>query len=165
MGRDSKSTHETPCAGLILGLLLVGCGTAQPLTRGEPTPTATPVVVTPVPTPDPNAPTPDPDDPTPGPEPTPVPTPVPPSFSTEVKPLLESCKSCHADGAGGWTYDGGSGAYEAVLLEINLADPAASPLLIKSSGGDNHNGGTFYTPSSTEYQLILGWITAGAPNN
>ena len=87
------------------------------------------------------------------------------TFDGTVRAVLRPCASCHSSGAGGWTYDGGGGAYDAVISVVNRNDPPNSPLLINATGGDGHGGGAIFSQSSSEYAAIVAWIEAGAPNN
>ena len=87
------------------------------------------------------------------------------SFSSDVVPALNSCVSCHRSGAGGWTYDGGAGAYASVLEVVDRNDPAGSLLLVKATGGGGHGGGTLFSSSSNQYDAILRWIEQGAGDN
>ena len=86
------------------------------------------------------------------------------SFSNNIVPILSSCTSCHRSGAGGWTYDGGEGAYNAVVEVINRNDPANSALLTNAIGVD-HGGGTIFSSSSDAYMTIVRWIEQGAVDN
>ena len=87
------------------------------------------------------------------------------SFSTDVIAVLSVCESCHASGAGGWTYDGGAGAHAAVIDAIDRGDPERSELLVKATGGGGHGGGRLFSTSSPQYQAIVDWIQQGALNN
>lgn len=84
------------------------------------------------------------------------------SFAQHVVPALNTCRSCHAGGAGGWTYTGG---HDQVVSVVNTGNPADSELLIKGTGGDGHGGGSVFSASSNQYQAILAWIQQGALNN
>lgn len=91
-----------------------------------------------------------------------------PSFARDVNGLLiDGCAACHtANGQAGSTAFILSGPapanYTAVLPFVNLEQPASSRLLNKGSGL-GHGGGAVYRPESPEYQVILLWITGGAP--
>ena len=87
------------------------------------------------------------------------------SFSEDVVPLLTSCLSCHGSGTGGWTYSGGPTAHTAAVRVINRSSPSNSPLLVKATGGSSHGGGTLFSTSSIEYKTILQWIEQGAQDN
>lgn len=87
------------------------------------------------------------------------------SFQAHVKPALQACTSCHAAGAGGWTYDGGANAYNQVISQIDTQSPGDSPLLINATGGSGHGGGTIFSASSADYQALLAWIEEGAMDN
>ena len=116
--------------------LLAACGTDHPFERGE-------VVSGPV-----------------------APEPLPSvSFQESVVPALQGCASCHAGGAGGWTYDGGPQAYEQAVSRIDLDAPAQSSLLGKATNEFAHGGGPQFTVESEEYEVVLAWIEAGGPDN
>lgn len=87
------------------------------------------------------------------------------TFAGTVQPVLRSCTGCHAAGAGGWEYDGGSGSHAAVVGVIDSGNPTNSLLLIKATGGDGHGGGSIFSAASADYAAIVAWIEAGAPNN
>ncbi len=124
---------------LMLAAPLVGCGTDNPFSRG-------PEVLT--------------DDDTVIP-----PTAGTVSFSNDVEPLLSACISCHRGGTGGWTYTGGDNAFAEATAIVSPQDPENSLLLVKGSGGSGHGGGTLFGRNSSQYQAILLWIEAGAPDN
>ncbi|MEX0716247.1 MAG: DUF1553 domain-containing protein [Planctomycetaceae bacterium] len=46
---------------------------------------------------------------------------------------------------------------------VNLADPEASLLLLKPSGGVSHGGGKLFDPGSPEHRLLRAWLERGAP--
>ena len=123
---------------LIIIIVLHGCGTENPFSRGPET--LDPSTTTPVPGED-------------------------VSFSQNVLPILSSCASCHRSGAGGWTYNGGGTAYSSVIDVIDRGDPEQSDLLINATGGSNHGGGTLFSSASAEYETILRWIEQGALDN
>lgn len=87
-------------------------------------------------------------------------------FAQDVHPLLlDGCGDCHtAGGQAGDTALVFTGEAEAdraaTLLFVNTDAPAQSRLLGKASG-TGHEGGAIYTPDTTEYQTILGWIMQG----
>lgn len=87
------------------------------------------------------------------------------SFAANVVPALRGCPACHGSGAGGWTYAGGAGAYNAVIAVIDTGSPANSLLLVKGAGGAGHGGGTIVPTSSSGYATILAWIEQGARDN
>ena len=87
------------------------------------------------------------------------------SFSSDIKPLLSTCSSCHAAGAGGWVYDGGVNAYTQAVSVVSPGLPEQSDLLINARGGDSHGGGTIYNASSDAYNAIEAWIAEGALDN
>jgi hypothetical protein len=126
-----KRLHLIAVIVLALNLLLDGCGSDNPLQRGEPT------------TDDGNKPT------------------AQVRFETVVKPILQQCTGCHADGAGDWTYDGGPQAYTQVLEVVDAADAANSSLLRKATNELTHSGGTLFDKDSGEYRSILAWIESG----
>jgi hypothetical protein len=55
--------------------------------------------------------------------------------------------------------------YQAALTQIDLEDPAKSPLLLNPlvSPGVTHTGGKVQDPRMTTYNRWLNWIRAGAP--
>ncbi len=87
------------------------------------------------------------------------------SFALEVKPELQRCTSCHAGGAGSWTYDAGAQAHAQVLSQLDLDNPANSPLLRKGANEDSHGGGEQFSAISDAYQAILSWIEEGATDD
>lgn len=87
------------------------------------------------------------------------------SFSDDVAPLLSSCISCHRGGTGGWTYTGGDNAYAETIAIVDIQDAENSQVLVKGAGGQSHGGGTLFGQNSSQYQTILLWIEAGAPDN
>ena len=122
---------------LSLSVALIGCGTDNPLDRGDDLPGGSNFE-----------------------------TPAGPvSFSADVKPILQVCATCHSGGAGGWVYAGQAEAHGAVIETINAVTPEDSELLIKATGGDGHGGGSFFTVGSGSYQTIVNWIAQGAENN
>ena len=86
------------------------------------------------------------------------------SFSDDVAPLLSSCISCHRGGTGGWTYTGDN-AYAETIAIVDIQDAENSLVLVKGAGGQSHGGGTLFGQNSSQYQTILLWIEAGAPDN
>ena len=127
------------CTLLAIGLsvALIGCGTDNPLDRGDDLPGGSNLEV-------PSGPL---------------------SFSSDVKPILQVCATCHSGGAGGWVYAGQAEAHGAVIDVINTITPEDSELLIKATGGDGHGGGSFFNVGSDKYQTIATWIAEGAENN
>ena len=87
------------------------------------------------------------------------------NFSDVVKPELQRCVSCHAGGAGNWTYDGGDMAYAQVVGQVNLDAPSSSPLLLKGTNRSSHGGGAQFSEASDAYLAILTWIEEGAAEN
>lgn len=87
------------------------------------------------------------------------------SFSLVVQPELADCVGCHASGAGGWTYVGGTSAHSEIFEVLDLSDPPASLLLRTASGQVSHVGGIHFPVGSDTYQAILNWIESGAPDN
>jgi hypothetical protein len=116
---------------------------------------------------------------------TPITVPSNVSFTRDVAPIFvrRGCQACH-DG-GGIGKDLGelhlNGAAEKMYRElteeisptygvtrVNLAAPATSLLLTMPSREeppDAHPNVTFTGPDDPDYQLILGWIGQGAPQN
>ena len=119
-------------------ILITGCGTENPFSRGAETADGSA-------------------------EPPPAGAVV--SFAADVKPALASCASCHNSGVGGWTYNGGATAHASVLDVIDLSSPESSSLLVNATGGDGHGGGRVFGTGSTQYDAILRWIQQGAINN
>lgn len=119
------------------------------------------------------------------PTPTPTLTPTPTTFAAGVLPSLNlyGCMlpSCH----GGTTIAQTGGLYLSGTntqiwtaltqnagadgkIAVNTVSPASSELLLKPDTLDtalNHTGGKVWSPSDVHYQVILGWIQAGAQNN
>ncbi|MEZ4700412.1 MAG: hypothetical protein R2834_08785 [Rhodothermales bacterium] len=87
------------------------------------------------------------------------------SFSSDVVPLLRPCASCHSSGAGGWTYAGGANAFSAVSSVIDTGSPTNSLMLVKATGGAGHGGGTVFSAASSQYTTIRAWIEQGARDN
>jgi len=88
------------------------------------------------------------------------------SFVSDVSPVFEQCAVCHL-GFDNPRFNNLSTLYENVINFVNLDDPVKSRILTKPSG-HHHNGGTipgFETTASEKYNLILRWITEGAPDN
>jgi hypothetical protein len=100
------------------------------------------------------------------------------TFRNHVQPVLAkygcSAGACHGALAGqnGFRlslrgYDAESDfvalTRNALGRRINLADPARSLLLLKPTGALPHKGGTKFATDSPEYQVLSGWIAAGAP--
>lgn len=101
-----------------------------------------------------------------------------PSFTNDVIPLLTryDCNSggCHGklSGQNGFRLslrgyapedDHESLTRESRGRRLNAAAPAASLLLTKASGGMPHGGGRRFGPDSQAGQMLLHWISAGAP--
>jgi len=92
-----------------------------------------------------------------------------PTFVTDIKPLLaSSCNACHTNTAIVGTsmlYDAAddAGAHAVITGEVDLANPAASELLVKASGGGGHGGGAPWPAGGSQAQTVEAWITAGAP--
>ncbi|MDG1754765.1 MAG: hypothetical protein P8H65_07265 [Rhodothermales bacterium] len=120
-----------------LSVALIGCGTDNPLDRGDDLPGGSNLEV-------PSGPL---------------------SFSSDVKPILQVCATCHSGGAGGWVYAGQAEAHGAVLAVIDTITPEDSELLIKATGGGGHGGGSFFNVGSDKYQTVATWIAEGAENN
>src|SRR5690606_8882578 len=103
--------------------------------------------------------------------------PPPPSqdiyYVSHIGPLLAaSCASCHAGGlpAAQAAFSLTSPADDAadhteVLTKVDLANPAASLLLLKASNdsaGGAHLGGEIFAATSTQFATIKTWIEQGA---
>ncbi len=98
----------------------------------------------------------------------------PPTFLRDVAPILDragcSAGACHGKfgGAGGFALSlltlAPDDDFDAVAhrRRVNRDDPAASRLLTKPSGEDEHKGGVRFAGDSREYKTILKWIEAGA---
>ena len=91
---------------------------------------------------------------------------------TQVSALLDTnCKSCHSSGgvaSTSWNFTGTSATdYATIAARVNTSTPADSTLLQKASNSVTHSGSSsvVWSASSTEYQSVLSWITAGAQNN
>jgi len=48
---------------------------------------------------------------------------------------------------------------------VNMVEPEQSLALLKATGAIAHEGGTRFDAKSPEYQILLGWIGAGAPDS
>ncbi len=101
-----------------------------------------------------------------------------PSFAQEVMPVLSKsgCNmgACHGNlnGKGGFKLSlRGEDAkfdYAAIVRElqgrrVNLLQPSNSLVLQKPAGILAHQGGVRFRRDSADYQLLLDWISAGAP--
>jgi hypothetical protein len=97
-------------------------------------------------------------------------------FASAVDPVLtrRGCDAggdCHGGGIRGTLALSPAGAkdvpfdFEQVCLQVNGADPAASPILLQplavSSGGDPHPYKPFADTADTDYVAILTWIEHG----
>lgn len=86
-----------------------------------------------------------------------------PSWSSEVYPyIVANCGNCH--NSGGLDLDeNAASVYTTVQGIINTSDPSSSALLVRGLGSSH----TAVLPSTSDanYQMILAWITAGAPDN
>lgn len=97
-----------------------------------------------------------------------------PTFLRDVAPILDragcSAGACHGKfgGTGGFALSlltlSPDDDFEAVTHRrlVNRDEPAASRLLTKPTGEDDHKGGVRFTDKSPEYKTILRWIEAGA---
>jgi hypothetical protein len=101
-----------------------------------------------------------------------------PSFLNEVMPVMTrmGCNqgACHGKGAGqngfrlslrGYAPDQD---WKSIVREfdgrrLDRTDPERSLLLLKAAGISPHEGGKILEPNSREYQTLLNWIRAGAP--
>jgi hypothetical protein len=101
-----------------------------------------------------------------------------PSFVNDVEPILTrfGCNqgACHGKGSGqngfrlslrGYApeWDHAWITREFSTRRINPANPEASLLLLKPTGQAPHEGGVLMAKGSREYQVLLDWISAGAP--
>jgi hypothetical protein len=90
------------------------------------------------------------------------------SFAADVHALLvDGCGGCHQTGGmAGETdllFSGDAAADRQVVVSfVSLDQPAASRLLSKGAGL-GHGGGAVYRPGDAEYEVVLRWITQGAP--
>jgi hypothetical protein len=117
--------------------------TPSPTPGSSPTPTSTPS-----PSPSPSA------------SPTPSPTPSPSSFTSLNNNIFKpQCLGCHNGAGAAAGYDMSS--YTAIKTGVNLANPSASSLYTCL----NQNMPTSGLLPTAQRQLVLDWITAGAPNN
>ncbi|MCA9524611.1 MAG: hypothetical protein KC609_26775 [Myxococcales bacterium] len=90
------------------------------------------------------------------------------SYTQQVFSIIAGkCHSCHANGTGGFTLTGVAATdYAEIVARVNLADPPSSLILRKATNeGGQHGGIQVFTMSSADYQVILSWISEGAPNN
>ncbi len=102
------------------------------------------------------------------------------SFRLDVQPIFmkHGCNngSCHgaARGKDGFMlslfgYDPAGDYYrltrQLVGRRIDLAVPEKSLMLEKSTGDVDHTGGQLFTDESEDYQTILRWLQAGAPDD
>ena len=101
-----------------------------------------------------------------------------PSFRNQIQPILAkfACSSgaCHGAAAGQNGFKLSLRGYDneadhiaitrhALGRRVNLADPARSLLLLKSTGAVPHKGCAKFGTDSEEYRLLATWIAAGAP--
>ena len=121
---------------LLLAFSMVGCGTENPFSRGPRIDHESSIEV-----------------------------PETVSFSADVVPVLSTCISCHNDGTGGWTYAGGTAAYDEAFSVIDKDEPVNSLLLVKATGGAGHGGGALFSRSSPQYEILLRWVEQGALDN
>lgn len=89
------------------------------------------------------------------------------SFADVDTVLWERCGTCHASGgAAGSTplvLAGDPEAdYDTVASQVDTADPAASPLLLKGGNQTPHGGGAALEAGSSDWDLIIAWIEDGA---
>jgi hypothetical protein len=97
-------------------------------------------------------------------------------FASQIDTILTArgCDdlSCHGGGIRGTFALSPAGDndiafdYSQSGMQVNGADPAASPLLMKplapGAGGSEHGGGTAFTSSDDpDYQTLLAWIQTG----
>ena len=95
------------------------------------------------------------------------------SYLEGIVPIWTArCTVCHsgASPAGGLDLSGGAASYSSAITRVNLADPPSSLLLVRplstAAGGSDHGGGDIFGDTTDpDYQTILNWISAGAPNN
>jgi hypothetical protein len=100
------------------------------------------------------------------------------SYSRDVAPLLSkhgcNAASCHASqhGKGGFKLSVFGYAPDEDFLAIardrqarrvNLNSPAESLVLLKPTLAVPHGGGRKLPPGSIDYKILLGWLSAGAP--
>ena len=105
---------------------------------------------------------------------------APPSFRQDVMPVFfrAGCNagSCHGASRGKdgfmlslFGYDPKGDFFritqEMVGRRINVADPAASLLLLKATGSVPHTGGKRFASDTELYRTLLAWIDAGAPDD
>lgn len=89
-----------------------------------------------------------------------------PTFAS-VRPLLVTdCATCHAAErqAGRTSLLLGADVaadYRSVRGLVDTNNPAASRLLAKA-GGQGHEGGTLWGPTSTQRALVTAWVAGGA---
>jgi hypothetical protein len=97
-------------------------------------------------------------------------------FERHVAPLLGrlGCNSAACHGA----FGGGKGGlqlslfghsakmdYQALKDRIDPSDPDSSPLLLKPSGQDKHDGGVRFEPHSDTFKIVKQWIEQGSQWN
>ena len=99
-----------------------------------------------------------------------------PDFQRHVAPLLGrlGCngRACHGSfqGQGGFRlslfgYDFAADHQALMDGRVDVAKPAESLVLTKPTDEDNHEGGLRYEVDGWEYNLLRGWIEAGAQTN
>jgi hypothetical protein len=95
------------------------------------------------------------------------------SYATDVHPIwaARNCTACHG-AAGGLDLSGNAAATFAAVTagRVDVGNPPASLILTEplaaGAGGTAHGGGDFFLDTmDADYQTILSWIMAGAPNN
>ncbi len=101
-----------------------------------------------------------------------------PTFRNHVQPVLAktgcNAGACHGAAAGqngfrlslrGYDDEGDHIALTRQSLgrRVNLSDPGRSLLLLKATATIPHKGGKRFEVDSREYEILSGWIAAGAP--
>jgi hypothetical protein len=94
--------------------------------------------------------------------------PVKPTYLVDVRPIMSTCVGCHKDEKDDFPLSANladdPGDYSSALKYITLGNPAGSQLLTRATKQRGHPVKVFDV-GSQPYDVLLAWITAGAPYN